>query len=41
MYTDAVMTVEGEGISEGFLDALITSFAAIHDHSADRLGQPT
>ncbi|MBV7332672.1 malate synthase G [Chloroflexi bacterium TSY] len=31
MYTDAVTTVEGEPIPEGFLDALITSLAALHD----------
>ena len=31
MYTDAVTTLAGDAIPEGFLDALITAFAAIHD----------
>ena len=31
MYTDAVTTSAGEAIPEGFLDALITVFAALHD----------
>ena len=31
MYTDAVVTAEAEDIPEGFLDAMLTVFAAMHD----------
>ena len=31
MYTDAVTTLGGEDVPEGFVDALVTAFAAVHD----------
>ena len=31
IYTDAVLTKAGEEIPEGILDAMVTSFAAVHD----------
>jgi len=31
MYTDAVITTSGDWVPEGFLDAVITAYAALHD----------
>ena len=39
MYTDAVTTTDGEPIPEGFLDALMTSWAALHDLRGNGAGR--
>jgi malate synthase len=39
MYTDAVTTADGEPIPEGFLDALMTSWGALHDLEGDGAGR--
>ncbi|MCH9673837.1 MAG: malate synthase G [Gammaproteobacteria bacterium] len=38
MYTDAVTTHSGDLVPEGFLDAMVTALAAIHDLKGDNKG---